>query len=499
VCSSDLPGGAALAELGRRGATRPAPAHLFKIPRFDPLRGPPVPFVLHALADGRRVGWLAQELRTVVACKAQRSATTVAARSQDRMSDRKGSGKEDRRAMNPIVEELLRTPFDPGQKFFAQVQRRITAAYAKQGPRESIIDRCIEKLCENEELSDDDAREAFRAILKGDLAEDQIGSLLVLLDPARLPAHTIAAFADVVHANAKKVEWRGAHGHEILGDTCGTGGDSRGTFNVSTTIMFILAAGGVKIAKHGNRAFTSRCGSADVLEALGVRIDLEPEDVAACIDEVNVGFMFAPRFHESFKNVQTIRKKLAEDMPPVLRKKTIFNVLGPLANPASANCQIIGVFDRALTSKFAEVLRQRGVKRALVPYGLPVSDGDKGFDEFSTAGTTVYAELRGDNVLQKQLEPEDAGLARVRDADLLTGGDKDQNAAILRGILEGKETPERTDFALLNAGAGFYVAEKARTIGEGVALARDVLKSGAAAKTLSDLCELSKKLADARG
>jgi len=399
--------------------------------------------------------------------------------------------------MNPIVEELLRTPLDPGQMFFAQVQRRIAAAYAKQGPRESIIDRCIEKLCDGEGLSDDEAREAFRAILKGDLAEDQIGSLLVLLDPARLPAHTIAAFAEVVHEKSKKVRRRG-DGSEVLGDTCGTGGDSRGTFNVSTTIMFILAAGGVRIAKHGNRAFTSRCGSADVLDALGVQIDLEPEDIATCIDQVNVGFMYAPKFHESFKNVQTIRKKLAEDMPPSLRKKTIFNILGPLANPASANRQIVGVFDRSLTLKFAEVLKRRGVNRALVPHGLPVAGGDKGFDEFSTAGTTTYAELRDGEVVQKELEPEHAGVPRVRDADLLTGGDRDQNAAILRGILEGKESPERTNFALLNAGAGFYVAGTTETIGEGVILARKVLESGAAAKTLRALCDLSKKLAAAR-
>lgn len=414
---------------------------------------------------------------------------------RDRMSKSDGSGKEGRSAVNHLAQELLSTPYEPGQDFFAQVQRRIVTAYAKGGQRESIIDQCVEKLCDNKDLSDDEARNAFRAILTGGLADDQIGALLMLLDPARLPARTIAAFADVVQEKAKRVEWRGqGHDHEVLGDTCGTGGDSRGTFNVSTTIMFILAAGGVRIAKHGNRAFTSRCGSADVLEALGVRIDLGPDDVARCIQDVGVGFMYAPKFHESFKNVQTIRKKLAEDMPFSLRRKTIFNVLGSLANPAGATCQIIGVFDRALTGKFAEVLKHRKVDRALVPYGLPTADGEKGFDEFSTAGTTAYAELRGETIKENELEPEDVGIERVRNPDLLSGGDKYENARILRGILSGEESRERMDFAVLNAGAGFYVAKKTDNIADGVLLARQVIKSGDAIKKLDLLRDLSNKL-----
>jgi anthranilate phosphoribosyltransferase len=397
--------------------------------------------------------------------------------------------------MNHLAREIVSAPYDPGQKFFARVHERIRAALEKEGPRESILDRCIDKLCDGQELDDDDAREAFRAILTGGLAEDQIGSLLMLLDPATLPAHTIAAFAEVVHDKSKRVLWRKAgREQEVLGDTCGTGGDSRGTFNVSTTIMFILAAGGVKIAKHGNRAFTSKCGSADVLQALGVQIELEPDQVARCIEEVGVGFMYAPKFHESFKNVQAIRKKLAEDVPLPLRRKTIFNVLGPLANPAGATCQIIGVFDQGLTGKFADVLKRRGVKRALVPYGLPVSEGDKGFDEFSTAGPTVYAELSGDHVEQKVLEPEDAGVPRTRNPDLLSGGDREDNAQILRDVLEGRASQARTDFAVLNAGAGFYVADMVTTIREGVARARDIIASREAAKKLDQLCLLSQKL-----
>lgn len=395
-----------------------------------------------------------------------------------------------------LADQILNTPFDPSQKFFAQVQQRIRVATTKGAARESIIDHCIDKLADDRELSDDEARDAFRAILTGHLAEDQIGALLVLLEPASLPSHTIAAFAEVVHENAKKVTWKG---HETLGDTCGTGGDSRGTFNVSTTIMFILAAGDVRIAKHGNRAFTSRCGSADVLDALGVKVDLGADDVARCIEDVGIGFMYAPKFHESFKNVQTIRKKLAEDMPPSLRGKTIFNVLGPLANPASAKCQIIGVYDERLTRKFADVLRLRDVRRALVPYGLPVSDGGKGFDEFSTAGATVYAELKDGKVELNRLVPEDVGVDRVANPDLLVGGDKEENAKILRGILAGTESKERTDFAVLNAGAGFYIAEKADSIADGVVLARKVLKSGAATRKLDHLIAVSRSLGAVSG
>jgi anthranilate phosphoribosyltransferase len=194
--------------------------------------------------------------------------------------------------------------------------------------------------------------------------------------------------------------------------------------------------------------------------------------------------------------VQKIRKALAEEMPVALRRKTVFNALGPLANPAGATCQIIGVFDEALTSKFAEVLWRLGVKRALVPYGLPVGPGDKGFDEFSTAGTTVYAELRKDGTItSERLEPEDAGLRRLKDPNVLSGGDKEANARILRGILENNERPERIDFALLNAGAGFYVAGQSANIPEGVRRAREVLESGEAAKKLTALCDVSKRLA----
>jgi anthranilate phosphoribosyltransferase len=404
--------------------------------------------------------------------------------------------KEARGAMTP-VEALLSSAFDASTyPLAAQVRGRIRAAQVKKGDRSSVIDFCVEKLVEGQELSDSDARAAFQAILKGGLAEDQIGALLFLLVPERLRASTIATFAEVVYEHATKVQVETADG-EALGDTCGTGGDARGTFNVSTAIMFILAAGGVKIAKHGNKAFTSRCGSADVLQQLGVNIDLDAAQVRACIERAGVGFMFAPRFHESFKNVQSIRKRLADEMPVDVKQKTIFNILGPLANPAHATCQIIGVYDGALTSKFAEVLKIRGVARALVPHGEPVAAGDKGFDEFSIAGPTIYAELNGTEVQRKTMVPKDAGLEQVADPDTLKGGDKEENARILRGVLENNESRERIDFALLNAGAGFYVAGKATSIGEGVRTARALVENGKAVAKLDELRELSNRLATA--
>lgn len=404
--------------------------------------------------------------------------------------------KEARRAMTPF-EALLSSSFDAAQyPLAAQVRGRIRAAQVKKGDRSSIIDQCVEKLVEGKELSDSDAREAFQAILKGGLVDDQVGALLFLLVPERLRASTIATFAEVVYEHAKHVRVETPEG-EALGDTCGTGGDARGTFNVSTAIMFILAAGGVKIAKHGNRAFTSRCGSADVLHELGVNIELDADQVRVCIERADVGFMFAPRFHDSFRNVQTIRKRLADEMPTEVKQKTIFNILGPLANPAHATCQIIGVYDADLTSKFAEVLRIRKVGRALVPYGEPLVAGDKGFDEFSIVGPTTYAELKGSDIKHLTVVPEDAGLQRAANPDTLRGGDVKENARILRAVLENKATRECIDFALLNAGAGFYVAGKRESIGDGVHFAREMVASGKAVAKLDELRELSNRLASA--
>ncbi len=393
------------------------------------------------------------------------------------------------------ADALLAASYDAAKyPFFAALQQRLRAARegAGAGDGGSVLDRCIRDLVAGRPLSDGAAREAFEAILGGGLAEDQVGALLALLVPDQLPASTIAAFSRVVIEKATRVRVAA----DVVGDTCGTGGDARGTFNVSTTIMFVLAAGGVVVAKHGNRAFTSQCGSADVLEALGVKIDLSAPQVERCIERAGVGFLFAPNFHASFRNVQSVRKKLAEEMPDSVKRRTVFNVLGPLSNPAGATCQVVGVFDRGLTAKFADVLKLRGLRRALVPYGEPLAAGDKGFDEISIAGRTTYAELKADGAIEsKTLEPEDVGLRRVTDPDTLRGGDRAENARILREVLEGKASRERTDFALINAGAGFYVTGKAPSIAEGVRLAREVLESGKATQKLDALRAVSHEVA----
>ncbi|HEY5373950.1 MAG TPA: anthranilate phosphoribosyltransferase [Polyangiaceae bacterium] len=384
---------------------------------------------------------------------------------------------------------LLGARFDStAQPFFAQVHARLREAFAAEGPRSGAVDHAVDTLMARRELTTAEAKAAFEDIIVGDLADDQIGALLMVLRPDMLPAATLAAFASVVQAKAKHVEMLGAAGGESLGDTCGTGSDTFGTFNVSTTIMFVLAADGIKIAKHGNRAVTSKCGSADVLSELGVKISLTPAGVSRCIREVGIGFMFAPAFHDAFSNVQRIRRILAQEMPREIQSRTVFNVLGPLSNPARAQWQILGVYDKSLVMKFGEALRLLKVKRALVPFGY--GDGERGLDEFSTAGKTVYAELNDDSVEEKSIEPEDVGLARASTADL-AGGDIKDNARILKEILSGKGAAPQIDLVLLNAGAGLYLGGKADSIREGVARARDVIRRGAALKKLEELCEAS--------
>lgn len=339
-----------------------------------------------------------------------------------------------------------------------------------------FLQDCIDRICEGEDLTPEDAERAFSLLIDANLPDPQIGGFLVALNPDTLPASTLAACARVMRKRATHVSVPLAPG-ELLGDTCGTGSDTLGTFNVSTTIMFILAAAGIKIAKHGNYAVTSKCGSADVLKELGVRLSLEPEQIAECINTVNVGFMFAPDFHRAFSNVQRIRRVLAEILPPADRKRTVFNVLGPLANPAFARAQIIGVYGPQLVRKFAEVLQILGVERALVVFGR--CDGQAvGLDEFSTVGESVVAELREGTIKEYTFSPEEAGLQRISDPTLLRGGDIPENAEILKRILSGREQGPKMDLALLNAAAGLYLGGKAESIRDGVVKARELIASG---------------------
>ena len=262
-------------------------------------------------------------------------------------------------------------------------------------------------------------------------------------------------------------------------DVVGTGGDKLNLFNVSTTAMFILAAGGVCIVKHGNRGVTGKSGGADVLEALGVKIDLEPADLARCIHEVGVGFVFAPKYHPTFKAVAEARKLLAAE-----GQRSIFNLLGPLLNPARPDHQLIGVFDEKLVPVFANILKALGRKAAWVVHGR-TGDG-RGMDELSTLGPNTVAQLSGGEIQHTVLDPSTLGFSPVTLADLV-GGEASENADILEGILSGQIKGPRRDIAVFNAAAGFVITGKASDLAAGKAMAEDLINRGAAHAKLKAL------------
>ena len=255
-------------------------------------------------------------------------------------------------------------------------------------------------------------------------------------------------------------------------DVVGTGGDKLNLFNVSTTAMFILAAGGVCIVKHGNRGITGKCGGADVLEALGVKIDLEPEQLARCVREVGVGFVFAPKYHPAFKAVVEARKILAAE-----GQRSIFNLLGPLLNPVRPEHQLIGVFDEKLVPVFADILKQLGRKAAWVVHGT--TDDGRGMDELSTLGLNTVVKLNDGNIEPTTLDPATLGFGKANLANL-AGGAADENADILEGILAGRIKGPKRDLAVLNAAAGFVITGKTTDLLQGKAFAEDLLNRGAA-------------------
>lgn len=295
--------------------------------------------------------------------------------------------------------------------------------------------------------------------------------LRALAQKGETPAE-IAAFVNefLQHAVVPPLDAAALSGPVL--DVVGTGGDKLNLFNVSTTAMFILAAGGVCIVKHGNRGITGKCGGADVLEALGVKIDLEPEQLARCIREVGVGFVFAPKYHPAFKAVVEARKLLAAE-----GQRSIFNLLGPLLNPARPAHQLIGVFDEKLVPVFAEILKQLGRKAAWVVHGT-TGDG-RGMDELSTLGVNTVVKLRDGITEPTTLDPATLGFAKASLADL-AGGAADENAGILEGILAGRIKGAKRDLAVLNAAAGFVITGKAADLMQGKALAEDLLHRGAA-------------------
>jgi anthranilate phosphoribosyltransferase len=336
-----------------------------------------------------------------------------------------------------------------------------------------VLTKAIDRLAGKEDLSAEEASEVLREVMSGNASEPETAAFLIALRTKGETVAEIAGLARTMRELAASVEVEGD-----LVDTAGTGG-GRPTFNVSTTAAFVAAGAGCKVAKHGGRSNTSQCGSADVLEALGASIELDPDAVADCIEALGFGFMFAPRHHQAMRHVVPVRKELAV--------RTIFNFLGPLTNPAGARRQVIGISDLGFLETVAAALGELGTEMALV-----VSSAD-GLDEFSVSGATRVVELREGELRSFDVSPEEVGLERVADG-AVGAGTPDQNAAVLRGVLSGEPGTERS-LAVLNAGAAIYVGGAADSIADGVRRAEESIDSGAAREVLERYVERSRELA----
>jgi anthranilate phosphoribosyltransferase len=331
-----------------------------------------------------------------------------------------------------------------------------------------------------------EAREVMAEVLAGKCTDAQIAALLVALRMHGETVEEIVGFAEAIraaaaplpiqHPNSARALAVSGTGRDDLApdslvDTSGTGGDASGTFNISTATALVTAGAGVHVAKHGNRSISSRCGSADVIEALGINIQLPPEQSAQCLRQVGICFLYAPNLHPAMKQVQAVRREL--------RMRTMFNLLGPLTNPAGASGQVVGVYSLDLVDKLAEALSMLGLHRALVVHGLD------GLDEIAISARTRVAEAREGSVRSYEIEPEEFGMTRATLADI-AGGDAVENAAIIRAVLSGEKSPRR-DVVLLNAAAALVAAGRADHISEAIPIAVKSIDSGAAAAKLDAL------------
>ena len=343
-----------------------------------------------------------------------------------------------------------------------------------------IID-ALSKLVEGQDLTRDEASRVMEALMSGEATDAEIGAFLSAMRMKGETVEELYGFAAVMREKSAVVPTQYAAvsrpGDRMLVDTCGTGGDAQGTFNISTAAAFVVAGAGVPVAKHGNRSVSGPCGSADVIEALGVPLDLSPERVGRCIDEVGIGFLFAPLFHPAMKHVAAARRQI--------RVRTLFNLLGPLTNPARAFGQVIGVYDGALTEMLAGVLNQLGCHRAFVVHGMD------GLDEISTIGKTKISEVRAGEVRTYFVQPEDFGVPRATLHDL-KGGDATANAEIIRQVLQGVKGPHR-DIVVLNAGAAIVAGKGAEDIRAGIAAAERSIGSGTAWEKLEKLVAFCKQ------
>ena len=338
-----------------------------------------------------------------------------------------------------------------------------------------IVTEAIDAVASGVDLSTDQAQAVLREIMSGGVDDAQTAAFLIALRTKGETVDELVGLARTMRELANHVEVSG----DALLDTAGTGGGTTPTFNVSTTAALVAAAAGSRVAKHGNRSATSLCGSADVLEALGARIDLEPEAVSQCIDEVGFGFMFAPRHHQATRHVVPVRKALGV--------RTIFNFLGPLTNPAGATYQLLGVGDPAYVEIIAGALLLLGAERAAVVAGAD------GMDEVSIVSETHLLEVTPEGVTPHTVSPERVGLERA-EPDSVRGGTPEQNAAITRGVLGGEQGPRRS-LVVMNAGAALFVGARVSSFEAGVRLAEEAVDSGAALDTLDRFVQKTKELA----
>ena len=330
----------------------------------------------------------------------------------------------------------------------------------------------LHAVAEHRPLSAEQAREAMEGILAGEVSPAQIAAFLTALRMKGETVDELVGFARAMRHRATRVD-AGLNGETLL-DTCGTGGDAQSTFNISTVAAFVVAGAGVRVAKHGNRSISSQCGSADLLECLGIGVPQPPEMVARAIREIGIGFLFAPAMHTAMKHAQPVRVEL--------KMRTVFNLLGPLTNPAGATAQLVGAPSEHAAELMAGALAQLGLENGFVVHG---SDG---LDEITTTGPTIAFEIRGAKVERRTLSPEDFGVARAP-ASALKGGDRETNAAIARAVLQGTTGPPR-DIVLVNASAALVAAGKAADFRDAMKIAGAAIDSGAAWKKVEALAQL---------
>jgi len=336
-----------------------------------------------------------------------------------------------------------------------------------------MINEAISKIIERKDLNHDEAAAVMDEIMSGKTSQVQTAAFLTAMSTKGETIEEITAFASGMRRHALRLE----HDMELL-EIVGTGGDGAKSFNISTTSAFVISAAGIAVAKHGNRAASSSCGAADLLEALGVRIALGPDECLTLLKNIGICFLFAQKYHSSMKYVGPVRKELGV--------RTVFNILGPLTNPASATIQVLGVYSEELVVPLARVLSNLGVKRGMVVYGR-----DK-LDEISSSDETVVCYFEGDTFSKSIITPEQFGLKRCRKSDL-TGGTPEENAQITLSVLRGEKGPKR-DAILMNAGAGLYIAGRAKSLYDGVVLAGELIDSGDALDKLNQFIRYSNEV-----